>query len=442
MRRMASVFVVACCLAMACACATADETAPTTPTVGAAGRGIADFPELSAEKDWPWWRGPTRNGIAAAGGTPVRWSPTENIAWQTPVPGRGHSSPIVVGDRIYLTTADETQQTQVVLAFDRRTGESVWSHEVNHGALAARIHRNNTHATPTIACDGQRLFVVFVYGQGVHATALDLAGRKLWQEKVGQFDPQRYEYGYGPSPVLYRGTVIVAAESDDASFMVALDRRTGREVWRVPRPMNISYSTPSIAHVAGRDQLFMSGADRVMSYDPNSGRELWSTPATTAATCGTAVWDADLVFASGGYPKSETAAIRADGSGQVVWKNAQKCYEQSLLAFQGHVYGLTDGGILYCWGAKDGQEKWRQRLQGPVSASPVLAGGHIYWANERGMMYVFRPNPDVLELVAENQLGDSAYASPAVSQGQIFLRVGASVDGERRETLYCIGKRP
>lgn len=402
-------------------------------------RGLSDFPELS-ENDWPWWRGPTRNGIAPAAETPVRWSESENIAWQSPVPGRGHSSPIVVGDRVFLATADEAQQVQAVLAYDRRTGKPLWKTDVARGGFLSAIHAKNTHASPTLACDGQRLFAVFAHHDSVQATALDLTGKRIWQQTVGPFRPRRYEYGYAPSPVLYRGTVIVTAEADSGSYIAALDRKTGRQVWRTPRPDNISFSSPSVGNIAGRDQLVISGFDQVASYDPATGKGLWSAPGTTAATCGTAVWDGDLVFASGGYPKSETLAVHASGSGEVVWRNPQKCYEQSLLAFNGFVYGLTDGGILFCWRGGDGTEMWKQRLQGPVSASPVLAGGHIYWANERGTMYVFKTNPEQLELVAENKLGDDSFASPAVSRGQIFLRVASSGSGTRQETLYCIGK--
>jgi outer membrane protein assembly factor BamB len=404
--------------------------------------GISAFPKLSAESDWPWWRGPSRNGIAPdAAAPPVRWSETDNVVWQTPVPGRGHSSPIVVGNRVYLATADASQQTQSVLAFDRGTGKPVWTTVINQGGFPASIHPKNTHATSTIACDGQRLFVTFFNHEAIQAAALGLDGKLAWEQAAGPFNPRLFQYGYGPSPTLYGETVIVAAEYDGDSFLAALDRRTGERVWRTPRPFNITFSTPVVAHISGQDQLLMSGANKVVSYNPETGAELWSAPGTTAATCGTMVWDGDIVVASGGYPKAQTLAIRADGSGQVLWRNSQKCYEQSLLAHAGLVYALTDGGTIFCWRIEDGKEMWRRRLQGPVSASPVLAGGNIYWANELGTMYVFKPNPHEFELVAENQLGQESFASPAVSSGQIFLLVASESAGKRQETLYCIGDR-
>jgi outer membrane protein assembly factor BamB len=346
----------------------------------------------------------------------------------------------VIGDRVFLTTADEANQTQSVVAFDRASGDLVWQEKVSEGGFPERTHPKNTHATPTLACDGERLFAAFFHHQAIHVTALDLNGKIVWQKNAGAFNPRKYEYGYAPSPVLYRGTVIIAGEYDGDSFLVALARDNGREVWRAPRPSNVSYSSPLIAHVAGRDQLVISGADQVASYDPATGKSLWTAPGTTAATCGTAVWDGNLVFASGGFPGAETVAIRADGSREVIWKVNQRLYEQSLLAYDGHVYALTGPGIAFCWRASDGREMWRRRLKGPVSASPVVAAGNIYWANELGTLYVFKADPDKFELLAENQLGTDSFPSPAICGGQIILRVGDSSDGKRQEFLYCFGR--
>ncbi len=400
-------------------------------------KGIADFPKLDAKSDWPWWRGPSRDGHAPQSATPpTRWSETENVVWKSPVPGRGHSSPVVVGDRIFLTTADDAKQEQSVLALSRKTGKPIWTKELSQGGFA-KLHPKNTHATPSIASDGERIFVVFCHHGTVQATVFDLAGKQVWQKVVNPFEPKRYEYGYAPSPLIYRSTVIFAAEYDGNSSLAAFDRESGKEIWRTQRPGNISYSSPVVANLAGRDQLLLSGADQVCSYDPNSGKLLWSTPGTTAATCGSVVWDGDILFASGGYPKAETLAIKADGSGEVLWRNNKKCYEQSMIATGGHLYALTDDGILYCFRGSDGEEKWNKRLRGPVSASPIFAGGHIYWANESGTHYVFKPNPDKFELVEQNQLLDDSFASPAVSGNQLFLRV-AKRGGNRQEFLYCL----
>lgn len=400
------------------------------------------FPKLSAERDWPWWRGPLRNGLAGGSSVPTDLSDERGYAWKTPVPGRGHSSPTVVGNRVFLTTADEKQQIHSVLAFDRASGKPLWNLEISRGGFPAHNHPKNTEATPSVACDGERLFAAFYHHDAIYLTALSLEGKRLWEEKVAPFHPKRYEYGYAPSPLAYGDSVIVASEYDGKSAITALDRASGKQIWQTPRPNNISFSSPVVGHVAGKDQLLISGADEVTSYDPKTGKQLWTTPGTTAATCGTLVWEGDIVYASGGYPGSETIAIQADGSGKVLWKNKHKSYEQSMLAHAGHLYAFTDQGILICWRGEDGQEMWKKRLAGPISASPVLAGGHIYWANELGTLYVFKPNPQQLEIVAENQVGTDSFPSPAICGGQIFLRVGQKSGDKRQEFLYCFGKQP
>ena len=404
-------------------------------------KGIADFPKLSATSDWPWWRGPSRNGHADQTPVPTTLSETDNVVWKVPVPGRGHSSPIVVRDRVFLTTADQIKKIHYVVAFDRGSGKQLWQVEVNQGGFPAKNHPKNTEATTTIASDGERLFATFYHHDQVEAIALDFEGQVIWRKEVCRFRPRTYEYGYAPSPVIYQSTVIISAEYDGDSFLTALDQKNGERVWREPRPKMITFSTPVIAHVGGMDQLLISGAQKVASYNPGTGKPLWSTDGTTFATCGTMVWDGDIVFASGGYPKPETLAVKADGSGTVLWRNSQKCYEQSLLAHDGYVFGLTDNGIMFCWRGHDGKEMWKERLKGPVSASPVLANGHIYWANELGTLYVFRPNPTKFDLVAENQIGNDSFPSPAICGGQVFLRVASRGDNSRQEWLYCFANR-
>ncbi|MCE9607220.1 MAG: PQQ-binding-like beta-propeller repeat protein [Planctomycetia bacterium] len=401
---------------------------------------IAGFPKLSAANDWPWWRGPTRDGHTSPNcRPPTKWSETENVVWKVPVPGRGHSSPTVAGNFVFLTTADEAKQIQAVVAFDRTTGRQLWKSEISQGGFP-NTHTKNTHATPSVACDGDLLFVTFHHHDTLQTLALDLAGKIVWNESLGEFHPKRYEYGYAPSPVLYRNTVIIAAEYDGDSSLMALNRQTGSRVWRAPRPNNMSFSTPSINVVGKRELLTITGAGKLSCFDPATGRPLWDVEGTTDATCGTTVSDGDIIFASGGYPKAETIAVRAQGSGEVLWKNKLQCYEQSMLAYQGYLYQLTDNGVLYCFRGTDGQEMWHERLRGPVSASPIVAAGHVYWANERGTHYVFRTNPERLEMVAENILGDESMASPAVCGDRLFLRVASGAGAERQEYLYCIGR--
>lgn len=407
---------------------------------------LATFsPGIAAEltdTDWPWWRGPNSNGIAADGQRPpTTWSAEVNVVWRADVPGRGHSSPIVVGQRVLLTTADESAGVQSVVCFDRKTGRQFWTTDVNEGGLPKEIHNKNTHASPTLACDGERVFATFHNHDSVQLAALDLTGEVLWQKKAALFVPKQYVYGYAPSPLVYKQTVIVASDfPGEGSSLAAFDVATSREVWRTDRPMNTSYSSPIVGNVAGREQLLMSGANRVNSYDPATGKALWECIGSADATCGTLVWDDNVVFASGGFPQRETLAVRADGSAKVVWQVKQKCYESSLLAHDGHIYGVNTTGIVFCWQADTGEEKWKVRLGGAFSASPILAGGNIYLSNEKGVTYVFPPDPGEFRLLAKNELGEESFATPTIVASQIFLRVAAGDGDARRETLYCIGE--
>ncbi len=398
----------------------------------------------AAPGDWPWWRGPNFNGIADADQkVPVEWSDTKNLAWKIKLPGRGHSSPVVVGTRLFLLTADDEAQTQSVLCFDRRNGESLWAREINRGGFQKKINPKNTYATSTVACDGERLFAVISHHDAVFVNALDLDGQPLWQRKVGHWVERKYPNGHASSPVLHGNFVIISAdgEADEGGFIAALDRRSGDIVWKTPRPPASNYASPIVARVAGRDQVLITGCDQVASYAPANGKRLWSTPAKWMQTGATPVWEGDLVFASGGFPAGETLCIRADGSGDVVWRNNQKCYEQSLLVTDGHVYAINDNGIALCWEARTGRELWRKRLRGPISASPILVGRTIYASNERGTTFVYRASPDGCKLLAENQLGTEAFATPTICGSQIFLRVATSTETKRQEWLYCIQDR-
>jgi outer membrane protein assembly factor BamB len=196
-----------------------------------------------------------------------------------------------------------------------------------------------------------------------------------------------------------------------------------------------------VAKVAGRDQLLISGCETLSSYNPASGKQLWSFPGTTMATCGTMVWTDNLVIASGGYPKAETICMKADGSGEVVWKNRQKCYEQSMLVHDGYVYALTDKGVAYCWRATDGQQMWRERLAGPVSSSPVLVGDTIFQTIEDGTTFVFKANPQKFELVARNQLGSTGFASPTICGNRIYIRTTVNDGRKKQGMLYSLGIR-
>jgi len=390
--------------------------------------------------DWPTWRGPTKDGIAPTDQRPpIQWDEAKHVLWKTAIPGRGHSSPVIVGNQIFLTTSQASDQTQSVLSLDRETGKQLWQTTICQGNFSPAIHRNNTHASPTIAATEDRLFATFWNDNQVVLAALDHEGDLIWKKTAGQFI-SRYPFGYGSSPCLYHDTVIVNSECETLGSLAAFRQSDGSEVWRTPRNQGTGYSSPIIHHVAGEDQLLLSGSSRITSYNPSNGQENWSVKGPWEVTCSTMIFHRDIVIANGGFPQGSTVAVKADGSEQVVWSNTVKAYEQSMLVHDGYVYGISDRGVGYCWDAETGREMWKQRLAGPVSASPVLAGGHLYITTERGKTFVFKPNPSRYEAVAENQLGDSCFASLTIVNDRIYIRVGFQRDGETQQWLYCLAR--
>lgn len=394
-------------------------------------------------QDWPQWRGPSGDNHAAAGATaPTTWSDTEGLNWTAPIPGRGHSSPIVVGSRIYLTTADDSDQTQSLLIYDKQNGSLLAEKIVHRGRLPEEIYSTNTHASSTVACDGKHIFSLFLNDNAIWLTCFDLAGAQLWQRHLAEFAPKEFKFGFGSSPVIHDGLVIVASEYDGPeSCLVALDAATGEEQWRTARPLNLSYSTPAIARLKTGARLLLSGNDFVAAYDPSNGKELWKTPATTQITCGTMIWDEELgiAFASGGYPNHQTVAVRLDGDHQVVWDNRAKCYEQSMLVVDGFVYAVANNAVAFCWRGSDGKQMWKARLKGRFSCSPLLVGDRIYVTNESGRTFIFRATAEKLDLIAENQLGTTCFATPAPLDGRLYHRFARGEGDMLQEFLAAIG---
>jgi outer membrane protein assembly factor BamB len=393
---------------------------------------------VSHENDWLQWRGPNGNGVAhATAKPPLTWSETENVKWKAYIPGRGLSSPIVAGDLVIVTTANE--EGKFVLAYGRADGAIRWKERVHEAGQPEPLHRKNSAATPTPTSDGRRVYVSFHHSDRVYLTAYSLKGERIWQRDAGPYTCD-YRYGYAPSPTLHDGKIIVSAEFLAEGFLAAFATDDGREIWRTPRRVKTSYSSPIVASIGGLEQILLSGAAKVSAYDPSSGGILWQADGSPNATCGTMVWSEDTVFASGGFPQQETLAVRIGEKPTVLWKNNDKSYEQSLLYHEDHLYAFNDGGIALCWNAKTGEEKWKVRLGGPVSASPTLAGGRIYAMNERGITHVFEPNPMQFTKLAENSLGDEGFATPVFVGSEVFLRT-ATTEGERKEWLYCLAER-
>jgi outer membrane protein assembly factor BamB len=279
------------------------------------------------------------------------------------------------------------------------------------------------------------LFIAFLNADNVIASAVDLNGEILWQREIGKFVSK---FGYAPSPVLYKSLVIFAADNSGGGYIAAVDGQTGELAWRIKRGTFSSYSSPAIATVGGRDQLLISGGDAVTSYDPATGDQNWSTACIAEATCGTIVTTSDLIFAGGGYPDRETVCLNADG--KQLWSNGTKVYEPSLLVVGDDLIAISDDGVAYCWQAKSGDVVWRKRLGGDFSASPILCNNVIYVSNLSGDTFVFSTAGGKYQPVAKNKLGSDCYASPAVADGQLFLRIGIGAGRDRREQLVCLAE--
>lgn len=391
---------------------------------------------VTSQSDWPSWRGPTTDGIALDQSPAILWNEHTNILWRTEIPGRGHSSPIIVADTVYLATANEKSQQQLVIAFDRQLGTPKWSTVVHEGGFPSEkvVHKKATNANATVACDGKRLYISFFNAGNIIASALDLQGNIVWQQELGKYVCR---FGYAPSPIVYKSLVIFTADNTGGGYLAALDSTTGEIAWRIARGTTDNYSSPTVANVGGRDQLLISGCGAVTSYDPATGQQNWQTESVSKTTCGTIVTTKDRIFSSGGFPKNETICLTADG--KRVWSNNTKVYEPSMVVSGDRLVAVSDDGIAYCWSIENGDQHWRKRLGGNVSASPLLCGENIYVPNLKGETFVFRAG-DRYEQISRNPLGDDCYASPAVSNHQIFLRVGVGKGDQRREQLVCIAK--
>lgn len=393
-----------------------------------------------SDADWPWWRGPYRNGIADANQSPpMEWSEEKNIRWKAPVPGRGHSSPIVVGNRVYLTTADAKADVQSVLCFDHETGKVVWKTDVHKGGISKKGNKRASQASSSVACDGRRLFVNFLNKGAIVTTALDLNGNQLWQQQIAKYTVHQ---GFASSPAVHGLHVIVTADNKGGTGVVTcLNRLNGQIVWKRDRPKTPNYPSPIILKIGGRDQLLMTGCNLVSSFDPENGDTLWEIKGATTECVTSTVTDGTHIYTSGGYPKNHVAAVKVDGSGKVVWENKTRVYVPSMVVKNGYLYAVADAGIAYCWKSDTGEEMWKKRLGGTFNASPVIVGDRVFATNEEGTTFIYKATPDSYESLGENSLGEGIFATPTYCHDHIFMRA-VNRNGEgRQEVLYCIGKK-
>jgi hypothetical protein len=397
---------------------------------------------LSAE-EWPGWRGPRGDGISTETNVPLHWSKDDHIRWKTPIPGIGHSSPIVWGERVFVTSCLEENQQRLLLCLNRRTGKVLWQRIVLTAKLEEK-HKLNSFASSTPVTDGQHVWVSFLEYPRMQVACYDFAGNKVWQRSPGTL---LSKHGFCSSPVLHKDLLILNGDQDAPGYLVALDKSTGAERWRADRPNQTrSYCTPILIRSAKKPevtQLVLSGSKCVTSYDADTGKLLWIIDGPTEQYVASLVFHDETLFLTTGFPEFHLMGISPDGEGNITntpyirWHiphqdNGPKgaAYVPSPIATQGHFFVVSDLGYLSCLEAKSGKRLWMQRLGRHHSASPVLANGYMYFPDDDGITWVVKASSK-FELVAKNALGEACYASPAVSGGNLFLRT--------LHHLYCMG---
>jgi outer membrane protein assembly factor BamB len=392
-------------------------------------------------EEWPGWRGPRGDGTSTETNIPIRWSKTQNVHWRVPIPGRGYSSPVIWGDRIFLTTCLEKEQKRLLLCLDRRDGRVIWQKHVLSAKLEPK-HPLNSYASSTPATDGKYVWVTFLQYPLLQVVCYDVDGKEVWRRSPGEF---HCKHGFCSPPILYKDLVIINGDQDAEAYLVALEKTTGKERWRADRPNRTrSYCAPLIVDAAGKKQLVLSGSKCVASYDPDTGKQHWIIDGPTEQFVASLVYTQNVFFLTAGFPDYHNMGIRPDGAGNVttthvLWHEdkvpARKAaYVPSPIANEDCFLLVSDGGkggsYASCFEARTGKRLWMERLGEHHSASPVSAGGLLYFLADEGTMYVVKAARK-FELVGRNELGEECYASPAISRGQLFIRT--------LHHLYCIG---
>jgi outer membrane protein assembly factor BamB len=402
-------------------------------------KDLAELPPAKfGSNDWPWWRGPARDGHSPDQAAPTKWSETENIAWKTAIPGRGYSSPVVLGNRIFLTTADEESKKQIAMALDRGSGKILWEKTIHEGNLGAK-HGDNSYASGTPCTDGERLFVCFQNNGAIHVSALHLDdGRVLWSKNAGPHSKSDGWFGTGTSLALWGSFVYICDDSPGVGierakgWIAALYRSTGEFGWRTERKAGAgSYGSPVVADLNGKLHLLIAGSGSITAYDPKEGKELWSREGIGETSANTVAFSPTMVFGSSGYSRG-MMAVRSDGT--LAWKKQDSTgpYVPSPIWSDGLLYIVTDEGRLNCCVPETGVAKWSERLaEGHYYSSPILVGKHIYASNRRGVTTVVEVNADGMSEVARNKLEAGINATPVAVGGKLYLRTETH--------LYCIG---
>jgi outer membrane protein assembly factor BamB len=422
---------------------------------------------ISAD-NWPHWRGPTASGVAAPSPLPSAWSAKENVAWEAALAGSGVSSPIVSGNRVFVTSqtgdgrrrqgnhptltqggdpklAGETTLVKrnartdvafIVEAFDRVSGKRAWIHETTPEGELPPVHDKHNLASASPVTDSERVYAWFGTGQLV---ALDVSGKPAWTKNLakeyGAFDIQ---WGHASSPVLFQDSIILLCYHAPASYLLALDRRTGAVKWKADKPAGMeSYSSPIVAQGPGGPELIVNSNTGVESFDPATGKSLWTYPEVNRFPIPVSMVDNGILYLSRGYRSSPYMAIRLGGRGDitgthVAWRvPTGGPYVSSLVHYQGVIYMSTDNGILSAVDASNGQRLWQERVGGTFSASPIAGDGKVYFVSEGGETIVIKAGR-TFEIVSRNKLDGHFVASPAAGAGKIFLRAD--------DRVYAVGK--
>lgn len=398
-------------------------------------------------EDWTGFRGPHGNGVSTDADIPVRWGPEKNILWKASLPGPGFGSPIVSNGRVFVTCDTDAGKSRTLLCFDRQDGHLVWKKSATYTKREPTF-RGQPHSTTTPAADGKRV-VVWHGSAGVFC--YDFKGRQLWRRDLGRF---QHAFGYGSSPVLYKGRVILWCGPGRRTFMVSLDLKDGRVIWKTEEPGGSdsaktglvgSWSTPMIVRVGGQEQIVCNLPTRVAGFNPDNGRILWWVDGLTGRNgklvYTSSVFSGDVGVALGGY-HGPALGFKVGGTGDVtktnrLWRHYDRQPQRigSGVAVGRFLYICNDRpGTVECLNLETGKPMWQSRLAGGGAwGSVVLADGRLYITVKNGTTHVFLPNPRKFQLVASNALGESSMATPAISDGNIFIRTSGH--------LFCIGRK-
>lgn len=422
-------------------------------------------------QEWPHWRGPLGTGVVPAGQPPSTWSEEKNVQWKVEIPGAGHSTPIIVGNKLFLLTAQGTGQKVAVqeaeaeasddsnrrrgrrrgfgggrpdevqrfsvLCLDRNSGKTLWTKVVNELLPHEGHHRDHGYASCSPVTDGEHLYAFFG-SRGLYC--MDLEGQVKWEKDLGDMQTSN-SFGEGTSPVLVGDKLIVKWDHEGDSFIVALDKKTGEEKWRQERDERTSWASPVAITHAGKTQVIASATNKVLSYDPNNGEVIWESGGMTRNVIPTPVWGDGIVYVTSGFRGSALQAIKLESKGKVldtdaiVWSHDEGTpYVPSPLLHQGRLYFFQGNeSRLTCLDAKTGEELFRERVDGlrGVYASPIGAGGHVYLVGRQGNVVVIKSS-DSLEVISTNSLDEEFDASPAVVGNHLYLR--------GKQYLYCLAE--